>query len=101
MRSDQLMKRTGSSPRPGGKTTAVDLPHTWNNIGNQDSGTRFISIRRSSRPFDKDTWLGSRALVEVWNASAKVALRRGWVARRRRAIPPSARIIHGAAGDGE
>ena len=66
--------------RPRGKTTAVDLPHTWNNIDGQDGGndywrgTCIYKTRFAAPAFDKNTqqvWLQ----FEGVNASAKVMLK--------------------------
>ena len=64
---------------PDGKTTAVDLPHTWNNIDGQDGGndywrgTCIYKTQFTAPTFDKNTqqvWLQ----FEGVNASAKVTL---------------------------
>lgn len=86
MRSTTKLMKNWQFTGPDGKTTAVDLPHTWNNIDGQDGGNdywRGICIYKTqftAPAFDKDTqqvWLQ----FEGVNASAKVTLNGVEVAR--------------------
>lgn len=86
MRSTTKLMKNWQFTGPDGKTTAVDLPHTWNNIDGQDGGndywrgTCIYKTRFAAPAFDKDTqqvWLQ----FEGVNASAKVTLNGVEVAR--------------------
>ena len=86
MRSTTKLMKNWQFTGPDGKTTAVDLPHTWNNIDGQDGGndywrgTCIYKTRFAAPAFDKNTqqvWLQ----FEGVNASAKVALNGVEVAR--------------------
>ena len=86
MRSTTKLMKNWQFTGPDGKTTAVDLPHTWNNIDGQDGGNdywRGTCIYKTQFPaptFDKNTpqvWLQ----FEGVNASAKVTLNGVEVAR--------------------
>lgn len=79
MRSTTKLMKNWQFTGPDGKTTAVDLPHTWNNIDGQDGGndywrgTCIYKTRFAAPAFDKNTqqvWLQ----FEGVNASAKVTL---------------------------
>ena len=79
MRSTTKLMKNWQFTGPDGKTTAVDLPHTWNNIDGQDGGNDYwrgiciYKTRFAAPAFDKDTqqvWLQ----FEGVNASAKVTL---------------------------
>ena len=79
MRSTTKLMKNWQFTGPDGKTTAVDLPHTWNNIDGQDGGndywrgTCIYKTQFTAPAFDKDTqqvWLQ----FEGVNASAKVTL---------------------------
>lgn len=79
MRSTTKLMRNWQFTGPDGKTTAVDLPHTWNNIDGQDGGNDYwrgiciYKTRFAAPAFDKNTqqvWLQ----FEGVNASAKVTL---------------------------
>ena len=41
MRSTTKLMKNWQFTGPDGKTTAVDLPHTWNNIDGQDGGNDY------------------------------------------------------------
>ena len=86
MRSTTKLMKNWQFTGPDGKTTAVDLPHTWNNIDGQDGGndywrgTCIYKTRFAAPAFDKNTqqvWLQ----FEGVNASAKVTLNGVEVAR--------------------
>ena len=86
MRSTTKLMKNWQFTGPDGKTTAVDLPHTWNNIDGQDGGndywrgTCIYKTQFTAPVFDKDTqqvWLQ----FEGVNASAKVTLNGVEVAR--------------------
>ena len=79
MRSTTKLMKIGQFTGPDGKTAAVDLPHTWNNIDGQDGGNDYwrgiciYKTRFAAPAFDKNTqqvWLQ----FEGVNASAKVTL---------------------------
>jgi len=79
MRSTTKLMENWQFTGPDGKTTAVDLPHTWNNIDGQDGGndywrgTCIYKTQFTAPAFDKNTqqvWLQ----FEGVNASAKVTL---------------------------
>lgn len=79
MRSTTKLMKNWQFTGPDGKTTAVDLPHTWNNIDGQDGGNDYwrgiciYKARFAAPAFDKNTqqvWLQ----FEGVNASAKVTL---------------------------
>ena len=79
MRSTTKLMKNWQFSGPDGKTAAVDLPHTWNNIDGQDGGndywrgTCIYKTRFAAPAFDKNTqqvWLQ----FEGVNASAKVTL---------------------------
>lgn len=79
MRSTTKLMKNWQFTGPDGKTAAVDLPHTWNNIDGQDGGndywrgTCIYKTQFTAPAFDKDTqqvWLQ----FEGVNASAKVTL---------------------------
>ena len=79
MRSTTKLMKNWQFTGPDGKTAAVDLPHTWNNIDGQDGGndywrgTCIYKTRFAAPAFDKNTqqvWLQ----FEGVNASAKVTL---------------------------
>ena len=79
MRSTTKLMKNWQFTGPDGKTTAVDLPHTWNNIDGQDGGndywrgTCIYKTQFTAPTFDKNTqqvWLQ----FEGVNASAKVTL---------------------------
>ena len=79
MRSTTKLMKNWQFTGPDGKTVAVDLPHTWNNIDGQDGGndywrgTCIYKTQFAAPAFDKDTqqvWLQ----FEGVNASAKVTL---------------------------
>ena len=79
MRSTTKLMKNWQFTGPDGKTTSVDLPHTWNNIDGQDGGndywrgTCIYKTRFAAPAFDKNTqqvWLQ----FEGVNASAKVTL---------------------------
>ena len=79
MRSTTKLMKNWQFTGPDGKTTAVDLPHTWNNIDGQDGGndywrgTCIYKTRFAAPAFDKNTqqvWLQ----FEGVNASTKVTL---------------------------
>ena len=79
MRSTTKLMKNWQFTGPDGKTTAVDLPHTWNNIDGQDGGndywrgTCIYKTQFAAPAFDKNTqqvWLQ----FEGVNASAKVTL---------------------------
>ena len=79
MRSTTKLMKNWQFTGPDGKTTAVDLPHTWNNIDGQDGGndywrgTCIYKTQFTAPAFDKNTqqvWLQ----FEGVNASAKVML---------------------------
>ena len=79
MRSTTKLMKNWQFTGPDGKTTAVDLPHTWNNIDGQDGGndywrgTCIYKTRFAAPAFDKNTqqvWLQ----FEGVNASAKFTL---------------------------
>ena len=80
MRSTTKLMKNWQFTGPDGKTTAVDLPHTWNNIDGQDGGndywrgTCIYKTQFTAPAFDKNTqqvWLQ----FEGVNASAKVRLK--------------------------
>lgn len=86
MRSTTKLMKNWQFTGPDGKTTAVDLPHTWNNIDGQDGGndywrgTCIYKTQFTAPAFDKNTqqvWLQ----FEGVNASAKVMLNGVEVAR--------------------
>ena len=86
MRSTTKLMKNWQFTGPDGKTTAVDLPHTWNNIDGQDGGndywrgTCIYKMQFTAPAFDKNTqqvWLQ----FEGVNASAKVTLNGVEVAR--------------------
>ena len=86
MRSTTKLMKNWQFTGPDGKTTAVDLPHTWNNIDGQDGGndywrgTCIYKTQFTAPAFDKDTqqvWLQ----FEGVNASAKGHAERVEVAR--------------------
>ena len=86
MRSTTKLMKNWQFTGPDGKATAVDLPHTWNNIDGQDGGndywrgTCIYKTQFTAPAFDKDTqqvWLQ----FEGVNASAKVTLNGVEVAR--------------------
>ena len=86
MRSTTKLMKNWQFTGPDGKTTAVDLPHTWNNIDGQDGGndywrgTCIYKTQFTAPAYDKDTqqvWLQ----FEGVNASAKVTLNGVEVAR--------------------
>ena len=86
MRSTTKLMKNWQFTGPDGKTAAVDLPHTWNNIDGQDGGndywrgTCIYKTQFTAPAFDKDTqqvWLQ----FEGVNASAKVTLNGVEVAR--------------------
>ncbi|WP_337420663.1 glycoside hydrolase family 2 protein [Gemmiger formicilis] len=86
MRSTTKLMKNWQFTGPDGKTTAVDLPHTWNNIDGQDGGndywrgTCIYKTQFTAPAFDKNTqqvWLQ----FEGVNASAKVTLNGVEVAR--------------------
>ena len=86
MRSTTKLMKNWQFTDPDGKTAAVDLPHTWNNIDGQDGGndywrgTCIYKTRFAAPAFDKNTqqvWLQ----FEGVNASAKVTLNGVEVAR--------------------
>ena len=86
MRSTTKLMKNWQFTGPDGKTTAVDLPHTWNNIDGQDGGNDYwrgiciYKTRFAAPAFDKNTqqvWLQ----FEGVNASAKVTLNGVEVAR--------------------
>lgn len=86
MRSTTKLMKNWQFTGPDGKTTAVDLPHTWNNIDGQDGGNDYwrgiciYKTRFAVPAFDKNTqqvWLQ----FEGVNASAKVTLNGVEVAR--------------------
>ena len=86
MRSTTKLMKNWQFTGPDGKTAAVDLPHTWNNIDGQDGGndywrgTCIYKTRFTAPAFDKNTqqvWLQ----FEGVNASAKVTLNGVEVAR--------------------
>ena len=88
MRSTTKLMKNWQFTGPDGKTTAVDLPHTWNNIDGQDGGNDYwrgiciYKTRFAAPAFDKNTqqvWLQ----FEGVNASAKATTA---------ATPPSARM---------
>ena len=79
MRSTTKLMKNWQFTGPDGKTVAVDLPHTWNNIDGQDGGndywrgtctykTRFAAPAFDAEP--QQVWLQ----FEGVNASAKVVL---------------------------
>ena len=79
MRSTTKLMKNWQFTGPDGKVTAVDLPHTWNNIDGQDGGNDYwrgiciYKTRFAAPAFDKNTqqvWLQ----FEGVNASAKVTL---------------------------
>ena len=79
MRNTTKLMKNWQFTGPDGKTTAVDLPHTWNNIDGQDGGNDYwrgiciYKTRFAAPAFDKNTqqvWLQ----FEGVNASAKVTL---------------------------
>ena len=79
MRSTTKLMKNWQFTGPDGKPTAVDLPHTWNNIDGQDGGndywrgTCIYKTQFTAPAFDKNTqqvWLQ----FEGVNASAKVML---------------------------
>ena len=79
MRSTTKLMKNWQFTGPDGKTTAVDLPYTWNNIDGQDGGNDYwrgiciYKTRFAAPAFDKSTqqvWLQ----FEGVNASAKVTL---------------------------
>lgn len=79
MRSTTKLMKNWQFTGPDGKTAAVDLPHTWNNIDGQDGGNDYwrgiciYKTRFAAPAFDKNTqqvWLQ----FEGVNASAKVTL---------------------------
>lgn len=86
MRSTTKLMKNWQFTGPDGKTTAVDLPHTWNNIDGQDGGndywrgTCIYKTQFTAPAFDNNTqqvWLQ----FEGVNASAKVTLNGVEVAR--------------------
>ena len=86
MRSTTKLMKNWQFTGPDGKTAAVDLPHTWNNIDGQDGGndywrgTCIYKTQFTAPTFDKNTqqvWLQ----FEGVNASAKVMLNGVEVAR--------------------
>ena len=86
MRSTTKLMKNWQFTGPDGKTAAVDLPHTWNNIDGQDGGNDYwrgiciYKTRFAAPAFDKNTqqvWLQ----FEGVNASAKVTLNGVEVAR--------------------
>jgi len=86
MRSTTKLMKNWQFTGPDGKTTAVDLPHTWNNIDGQDGGNDYwrgiciYKTRFAAPAFDKNTqqvWLQ----FEGVNASAKVTLNGVEIAR--------------------
>ena len=96
MRSTTKLMKNWQFTGPDGKTTAVDLPHTWNNIDGQDGGndywrgTCIYKTQFTAPAFDKNTqqvWLQ----FEGVNASAKVTLN-GVEPATTAATPPSARM---------
>lgn len=97
MRSTTKLMKNWQFTGPDGKTAAVDLPHTWNNIDGQDGGndywrgTCIYKTRFAAPTFDKNTqqvWLQ----FEGVNASAKVTLN-GWRSpATTAATPPFARM---------
>ena len=79
MRSTTKLMKNWQFTGPDGKTVAVDLPHTWNNIDGQDGGNDYwrgtctYKTRFAAPAFDAETqqvWLQ----FEGVNASAKVVL---------------------------
>ena len=101
MRSTTKLMKNWQFTGPDGKTTAVDLPHTWNNIDGQDGGNDYwrgiciYKTRFAAPAFDKNTqqvWLQ----FEGVNASAKVTLNGVEVTRHDGGYLP--RGCHGAAG---
>ena len=54
MRSTTKLMKNWQFTGPDGKTAAVNLPHTWNNIDGQDGGNDYCAapapIQRSLRP---------------------------------------------------
>ena len=79
MRSTTKLMKNWQFTGPDGKTVAVDLPHTWNNIDGQDGGNDYwrgtctYKTRFAAPTFDAETqqvWLQ----FEGVNASAKVVL---------------------------
>ena len=69
MRSTTKLMKNWQFTGPDGKTTAVDLPHTWNNIDGQDGGNDYwrgiciYKTRFAAPAFDKNTqqvWLQDR-----------------------------------------
>ena len=79
MRSTTKLMKNWQVTGPDGKTVAVDLPHTWNNIDGQDGGNDYwrgtctYKTRFAAPAFDAETqqvWLQ----FEGVNASAKVVL---------------------------
>ena len=49
MRSTTKLMKNWQFTGPDGKTTAVDLPHTWNNIDGQDGLRRPLLTRIPNR----------------------------------------------------
>ena len=103
MRSTTKLMKNWQFTGPDGKTTAVDLPHTWNNIDGQDGGndywrgTCIYKTQFTAPAFDKNTqqvWLQ----FEGVNASAKVTLngveaaRHDGQQRQRHRLPPEGRL---------
>ena len=79
MRSTTKLMKNWQFTGPDGKTTAVDLPHTWNNIDGQDGGNDYwrgtctYSTTFAAPAFDaasQEVWLQ----FEGVNSSAKVLL---------------------------
>ena len=86
MRSTTKLMKNWQFTGTDGKTTAVDLPHTWNNIDGQDGGNDYwrgiciYKTRFAAPACDKNTqqvWLQ----FEGVNASAKVTLNGVEIAR--------------------
>ena len=79
MRSTIKLMKNWQFTGPDGKTAAVDLPHTWNNIDGQDGGNDYwrgtctYTTRFAAPAYDAETqqvWLQ----FEGVNASARVTL---------------------------
>ena len=49
MRSTTKLMKNWQFTGPDGKTAAVDLPHTWNNIDGQDGGNDYCAAPASTR----------------------------------------------------
>ena len=77
MRSTTKLMKNWQFTGPDGKTTAVDLPHTWNNIDGQDGGNdywREMCIRDRSWPVSPTNSCSALPIITIISRCSRCLL---------------------------